>query len=139
MPDNDYPEGTYLAFDYGVKRIGVAKGQTISRSASPLKIVQAGTSTQWNEITALIQEWAPAALVVGIPYTEDGTTTPHIKKILKFIEELKQRFRIPVFDIDERLSSYAAKDLLSQATNRRIRALDDTAAAVILQSWFDGH
>lgn len=130
--------GTYLAFDYGQKRIGIASGNTVSLTASPLGIIRSNKALDWQPIQAIIDEWAPAGFVVGMPHTADGKSTPHIKRIMAFAEQLAHRFNRPVHFIDEHLSSHAAKDLLSQATNRRIRALDDTAAAVILQTWFDG-
>ncbi len=130
--------GTYLAFDYGQRRIGVASGNTISRSANPLTIITSHKNIDWKEIEKTINEWLPVGFVVGMPYTADGKITPHLKRIKNFAAELEQQFKLPVYFIDEHLSSHAAKDLLSQSTSRRIRALDDTAAAVILQTWFDG-
>lgn len=136
-PSPHFPAGTYIGFDYGHKRLGLASGQTISRTASPLDIIPVSKGINWDSISAIINEWLPAGLVVGMPYTEDGRETPHIKRIQQFIQQLSERYQLPVFTVDEHLSSYAAKDLLSQSTNRRIRELDDTAAAVILQTWLD--
>ena len=76
-------------------------------------------------------------VVIGVPGTADGKTGKIHKRIRHFISQLQARFKLPIYEIDERLSSFAARDLLSQTTQRKIARLDDTAAAVILQSWFD--
>ncbi|MCW8964014.1 MAG: Holliday junction resolvase RuvX [Gammaproteobacteria bacterium] len=136
MPDLPRP-GTYLGFDYGRKRIGVAVGQTISRSASALEIIQSDKDTQWRRIEQLVQEWQPVGAIVGMPNTADGQSTNIHQQIKKFIAQLQIRFKLQVYEIDERLSSFEARDLLSQSTKRRIAPLDDTAAAVILQTWLD--
>lgn len=135
---NSVTEGTYIAFDYGQKRLGVASGQTITGSANPLEVITLSNDINWQRIEQIIAEWSPCGLVVGMPYTADGKTTPHLKKIQRFIQELESRFSLPVYSIDEHLSSHAARDLLSHSTKRKISAIDDTAAAVILQTWFDG-
>jgi len=127
----------YLGFDYGHKRIGVAVGQTISQSANALEIIPANKDTEWQRIERLIHEWQPKGVIVGIPSTADGKTGKIHRLIKSFIAELESRFHLKVYEIDERLSSFAAKDLLSQSTKSRIPPLDDTAAAVILQTWFD--
>ncbi len=131
--------GTYLAFDYGQKRLGVACGQTITRSAGPLEIIPVAGGIDWCRIEQLIEEWEPTGLIVGMPYTADGARAPHIKRIHHFISNMESRFQLPVFPVDEHLSSYTARDLLSQSTHRKVRALDDAAAAVVLQTWFDSH
>lgn len=131
------PEGTYLAFDYGKKRIGVASGNTISMSTTPLAIITAENSINWQQIEATVREWSPVGFVVGIPYTRDSRTTPHLQSTRAFARQLQQRFNYPVYFIDEHLSSHAAKSLSSQSTGRKKRALDDIAAAMILQTWFD--
>ena len=136
MPDKPKP-GTYLGFDYGHKRIGIAVGQTISRSASALEIIQVNKDTQWRRIEQLIQEWRPIGAIIGVPVTADGQSGKIHQQIQKFITQLQSRFNLPVYEIDERLSSFAARDLLSQSTQRKIARLDDTAAAVILQTWLD--
>ena len=129
--------GTYLGFDYGHKRIGVAVGQTITRSASALEIVAADKKMHWQRISQLVEEWCPVGIVVGIPITADGKAGDIHRQINKFIHQLEQRFQLPVQKIDERLSSFAAKDLLSPSSASRIPPLDDRAAAVILQTWLD--
>lgn len=129
--------GTYLGFDYGHKRIGVAVGQTITRSASALEIIRANKNSKWKRIGQLIQEWQPVAAIVGVPTTADGQSGNIHRQIKGFILQLQVRFNLQVYEIDERLSSFAARDLLSQSTKRKIVPQDDTAAAVILQTWLD--
>lgn len=136
MPDRPAP-GTYLGFDYGVKRIGIAVGQTITRSANALQILPGNHQDMWQQLENIVRQWQPAGFVVGMPMTADGQTGELHSRIDKFIGQLHQRFGLPVYTIDERLSSYAARDLLSQTTKRKITSVDDTAAAVILQTWLD--
>ena len=138
MPDH-YPPGTYLGFDYGEQYTGIAVGQTISKSASPLAIVKTRQADLWPEIDRLVAEWRPTGMVIGMPVTADGDISTIHKKIRKFIGQLQQRYQVDTFTIDERLSSYAAADLLSATTNRKIPRLDDTAAAVILETWLAEH
>ena len=136
MPDKPKP-GTYLGFDYGHKRIGIAVGQTVSLSAAALEIVSVNKGVEWQRIGQLIQEWQPRGAVIGVPVTADGKTGKIHQLIKTFTDQLEARFNLQVYEIDERLSSFAAKDLLSQSTKSRMSPLDDTAAAVILQTWFD--
>ena len=138
MPDH-YPAGTYLGFDYGEQYTGIAVGQTISKSASPLAIVKTSQVDLWPEIDSLVAEWKPVGMVIGMPVTADGGITIIHKRISKFIDQLQQRYQVNTFTIDERLSSYAAADLLSGTTKRKIPRLDDTAAAVILETWLAEH
>ena len=138
MPDRFQP-GTYLGFDYGQKFIGIAVGQSISKSASPLAVIKNGKDDQWQQIDKHVDEWNPVGMVVGVPQTADGGITAIHKSISAFIERLQQRYHLDVFQINERLSSYAASDLLSSSTKRKIPRLDDTAAALILETWFAEH
>ena len=73
--------GTYLGFDYGHKRIGIAVGQTISKSASVLEIVPVNKNAQWQRITQLIQEWRPVGIIIGMPITADGQTGHSARRI----------------------------------------------------------
>ena len=140
MPDTPIDHhGTLLGFDYGHKRLGIAVGQTITRSASPVMTMDVSNGIDWQKIGALIEEWRPAALIVGLPLTADGQETPLLSAIQKFMRRLEGRFRLPVHGIDEHLSSHTAKDLLNSASPRRIAPLDAAAAAVILQTWLEQH
>lgn len=134
---------TALGFDFGHARIGVAIGDAITRSARPLRVVPAQQQRpDWEAIAQLIAQWQPDCLVVGLPSHADGTASPITQSALRFSRQLHGRFRLPVATIDERLSSWEAEQRQSQARHaggRRVKAagLDATAAAIILESWFN--
>jgi putative Holliday junction resolvase len=133
--------GTLLAFDFGEKRIGVAIGNTISASTRPLVTLNdEGNEQRFAAIAALLQEWAPAALVVGLPCNEDGTPHELTRLCRRFADRLKGRFGLPVILVDERYTSASASSQLSDAGIRGIKQkplLDQVAAQQILQAWFD--
>ncbi len=136
------PPATVLAFDFGTRRIGVAIGNTLTRSARPLTtIAQHEGEARLAAIAALIDEWRPDRLVVGIPVHADGT--PHRTTALarRFAQTLSQRFGLPVAAADERHTTQAAQSVLSAAGgDRRGReARDEIAAQIILQGWLDDH
>ena len=134
---------TALGFDYGEKRIGVAVGQSLTGSASPLGVVAVrGGEPDWEALGRLVQEWRPAALVVGLPYNMDLSEQEMTHKARHFSQRLIERFPLPVHTVDERLSSREAEAALKerrQAGRRRITRedIDGAAACVILQSWFN--
>ncbi|TNF93459.1 MAG: Holliday junction resolvase RuvX [Gammaproteobacteria bacterium] len=128
---------SYLGFDFGTKRLGIATGQSVSKTATPLTILDVSRGIQWEKITAIIDEWHPSALIVGLPLTADGTETPIIQAINKFIRQLAGRYHLPIHTIDEHLSSHTAKNLLNRTSTRKIAPLDASAAAVILQTWLE--
>ncbi|MFW9621587.1 MAG: Holliday junction resolvase RuvX [Macromonas sp.] len=106
---------TFLAFDYGLKRTGVASGNTISRTASPQATIKAEGDARFVQIAARIHEWQPNALVVGVPYHPDGAAHDNTARALKFARQLRGRFNLPVHEVDERYStteahSFGAKD-----------------------------
>ncbi|MCC6202007.1 MAG: Holliday junction resolvase RuvX [Gammaproteobacteria bacterium] len=122
---------TLLAFDFGERRIGVAVGQTISASARPLGVVTARAGKpDWTKLDRLIAEWAPDLLLVGLPRHLDGTEHELAARVTKFANRMRQRYRLPLQFVDERLTSY-------EATQRALpgEALDPYAAQVILESW----
>lgn len=132
---------TILAFDYGLRRIGVATGQPVTRSASPLAVVRNGDDgPDFNQIGKLIAEWRPACLVVGMPAYADGSPSPTGALVAKFVEQLR-RFGLPVQTTDERYSSVEAERLLKDArrrgSRRRVRKemVDSTAAVLIAERW----
>ncbi len=131
--------GFYLAFDYGQKHLGIAGGQSVTRSTNPVEVVPVTGGRHWLRIEQLVQEWQPCGLVVGMPCTADGTVTPFIRRVSRFASDMEARFHLPVYRIDEHLSSYAARDRLPRMKRRKMRLFDDVAAAVILQTWFDNH
>jgi len=135
------PSGTLLAFDFGTKRIGVAVGNSISGTAQPLtSINDEKNDVRFATIAALIEEWGPAALVVGLPCNDDGT--PHEMTMLsrRFANRLKGRFNLPTLLVDERYTSAAASSVLDAAGihGRKQKSLiDQYAAQQILQAYFD--
>ena len=139
--------GTVMAFDFGEKRIGVATGETMLKMAHPLTTINAEENEiKFAQIAALIQEWRPALLVVGLPMHMDGhldNNKPHLLTQLskKFAQRLEGRFNLPVVMVDERLSSFDAAQNLNAAGIKGIKQkamLDAAAAQSILQSYFNG-
>lgn len=129
---------TYLAFDFGEKRIGTAVGDTITGTARPLATLTGGM----DAVLKLVIEWRPAALVVGLPLMEDGSDQRITTLTRKFAKDLEARSKLPVHFSDERYSSRAADDLLrdarsSGAMTRRVKKGDrDGLAAKILLEQF---
>jgi putative Holliday junction resolvase len=133
--------GTLLAFDFGEKRIGVAVGNTISATAQPLTTLRDERNEQrFAAIAALIREWQPAALVVGLPCNDDGTPHELTRLCRRFANRLKGRFDLPTILVDERYTSAAASSQLNEAGIRGIKQkplLDQVAAQQILQAYLD--
>lgn len=126
-----------LAFDYGTHRIGVAFGQELTGTATPLEILPARDGIpDWQQIEALIKEWQPDAFVVGLPVNMDGTEGPITPRARKFGNRLHGRFHKPIHTMDERLSSIEAKEKLASANQKNSIGLDSMAATLILESWF---
>ena len=122
---------TIFAFDFGVKRIGVAMGNTMIRQAQPVKVISAiDNATRFAAIEALLDEWKPARLVVGLPMHPDGTEHDMTARARKFANQLNGRFNLPVELVDERYSS-------AVISAKRGEVIDDRAAAIILQQYFD--
>lgn len=132
---------TVLGIDYGLKRIGIATGQTITGSASPITTLnQINGSTDWESIEKLIDQWKPQALIVGMPYYLDGQENDMTKVVEAFCLELEQRFAMPIFKINEALSSYEAEAILKKNTKigkHNKHEIDKMAAAIIVQNWLD--
>jgi putative holliday junction resolvase len=134
MPEN----WVLLAFDFGLRRIGVAVGQTITGSANPLPLLLAKRGQpDWEEVAQLIQSWQPNALLVGLPYQMDGSEQALSFAARKFAADLKARFSLPVHLTDERLTSREAKRQLAEsgANPRDYPPLDSYAAKLILEAW----
>lgn len=124
-------EHTYLCFDYGAKRIGVAVGQTLTGTATPLETIKVINGTpDWEKITGLIRQWQPHALVVGLPFHMDNSRQAITESTEKFTRQLEGRYRLQVFRAEERLTTYEARNRL-----KKNRDLDPVAAQVILESW----
>ena len=133
--------GTLLAFDFGVKRIGVAVGNTLTGTAQALTTVQGEKNEQrFAAIATLIREWQPAALVVGLPSHEDGTPHELTRLCRRFAQRLKGRFILPTILVDERYTSAIASTQLAEMGIYGIKQkplLDQVAAQQILQAYFN--
>lgn len=132
---------TILAFDFGLRRIGVAVGQQVTHSASPLGVVKnAIDGPDWERVESLLAEWRPARLIVGMPLHADGTENETTAAVRLFIAELN-RFDLPVDTVDERYSSLEAQEMLKDERARggsgRIsrEMIDSAAAKLIAERW----
>lgn len=139
---SQHSDGTVFAFDFGEKRIGVAVGEHILGIAHPLTTIETeATNERFNLIAALINEWKPSLLVVGLPLSMDGEEHALTLLSKKFARRLDGRFGLPVIMVDERLTSIEASQSLKQAgvdSRKQKPMLDQVAAQTILQSYFDG-
>ncbi len=131
---------TVLGFDFGTSRIGLAAGQAITGTATPIDPVSARDGIpQWDKLESAIAEWKPQALVVGIPLNMDGTISEMARRARKFANRLNERFKLPVFLMDERLTTSEAKQIhlaSGGGTNFRKESVDGIAAQLIVESWF---
>ena len=134
---------TGMAFDYGTKKIGVAVGQSITQTASPLAVLSARDGIpDWDVLEMLVKEWRPGIFIVGMPFNMDGSENDMTIRAQKFIQRLSGRFNTPCYSMDERLSSRAAKDMrkaMAEAHGKRYNekdVVDSLAAQLILENWF---
>ena len=127
---------TLIAFDFGEKRIGIATGQTVTRTATPLDTIPVqGGKPDWSAIDRLVDAWKPDALVVGLPLNMDGTEQWITARARRFANRLRARSGLPVHLADERLSTREAWTRLVESGARR-DGPDPVAAQVILEGWF---
>jgi putative holliday junction resolvase len=133
-----------LAFDYGTRRIGVASGDTLTRTARPLQTFEHSGQLPWAQFERLIREFRPARLVVGLPCNMDGTPTTLTETTRQFANELQARYGIRTVMVDERLSSREAEGNLREARaaglkSRRLTRgdIDMAAAKILLERWFE--
>jgi len=127
--------GVVIGFDFGLKRIGVAIGQTITQTAAPETIINSKDGKpDWEHITRLFEMWKPVAIVVGLPMRMDGTEQALTQPARKFGQRLSGRYQRPVFYIEEQLSSI-------EAENRQLKQqhIDDHAAQIILENWLQAN
>lgn len=136
------PEGTVLAFDYGTKRVGVAVGEPALGTAHALPGIAASGEQLMASLAALVAEWKPVKLVVGVPVDTAGAAHEMTRRAERFARQLEARFRLPVARVDERYTSAEAESRLREATGARRaakasreRALDSLAARVILEQY----
>ena len=127
-----------LGLDFGMRHIGLAIGQVITNTATPLDSIKAQDGIpEWDLIQQVIDEWGVDALIVGLPYNMDGTEQPMTALARKFGRRLEARFHLPVHFVDERLTSYEAKKELTGhgSTKKRPKNVDSVAARIIVESW----
>lgn len=141
--DRHTSTGTLLALDFGLRRIGIASGSTITQTASPLQTIDAADGEpDWIALDSLLEEWKPAILIVGLPYNTDGSESDMTARSRRFAAQLEERYGLQVSLADERYTSAEAESILKQqrqsgARNKRIRKedVDSLAAALIAESW----
>lgn len=140
MP-NPIAENTeiYLAFDFGMRNIGVAVGQRITKTATALTILLAKNGVpNWQEISQLIKHWRPTALVVGVPLHMDGREQQITAAAKNFIEELRKHFALPVYAAEERLTTKSAREQIFSSGGYKAlqqEPIDSLAAKIILEGW----
>ena len=120
---------TFLAFDFGLKRTGVAVGTRMMRTAQPLGSIQAQGDTKFALIAKRIAEWQPDALVVGVPFHPDGASHENTDRARKFARQLQGRFGLKVFEVDERYST-------TEALSTGAADADAASASIILEQFF---
>lgn len=124
-----------LGFDFGLKRIGVAVGNGVTATASALAPLRAQDGTpDWNAVRKLLDEWKPDRLVIGLPINMDGTPSEMSARAERFARRLEGRFNLRCELMDERLSSFEARGLISESG--RDASTDSVAACLVLESWF---
>ncbi|WP_130536709.1 Holliday junction resolvase RuvX [Thiomicrorhabdus indica] len=131
------PEGVMIGFDFGLKRIGVAIGQTLTQTATPEAIVNSRDGVpDWEHITLLFEQWQPNAIIVGLPMRLDGSEQALTQPARKFGQRLSGRYHRPVYFIEEQLSSIEAENRQKQQKSRqKNQKIDDHAAQIILENW----
>lgn len=134
----------YLGFDYGLRRIGVAVGDALTRVARPLPTINNRRTPDWGAVAKILELWRPTACIVGLPLDMDGQHQAITTQAETFAEQLRRRCNVPVFLCDERLSSRSADDEIRTARadgrmNRRSRKgdRDGVAARLILEQWLN--
>ncbi|WP_101048289.1 Holliday junction resolvase RuvX [Macromonas nakdongensis] len=127
-PEVPASQQTFLAFDYGLKRTGVASGNRLTRSATPQATIQAEGDARFVQVAARLKEWQPDALVVGVPTHPDGAAHENTARALKFARQLRGRFNLPVYEVDERYSTTEAHSLGA-------RDADAASACIILEQF----
>ena len=124
-----------VAFDFGTKKIGVAVGQTATYTSSPLQIIiNKDNKVNWSEISILLNQWNPELIIVGKPLNMDGTDSEIMKQVEKFYEKLKNTYDVNLEYIDERLTTFEAKQILEYTD---IDQVDANAAKILIDNWFE--
>ena len=124
-----------IAFDYGEKKIGVAVGQTSTNTSSPLQIIfNKDNNTNWTSISSLLDEWKPDLILLGKPLNMDGSESEIMKKVDKFYKELKSIYDADIEFVDERLTTFEAREILKDEKHDNV---DAHAAKILIDNWFD--
>ena len=124
-----------IAFDYGEKKIGVAVGQTSTNTSSPLQIIfNKDNNTNWTCISSLLDEWKPDLILLGKPLNMDGSDSEIMKKVDKFYKELKSIYDADIEFVDERLTTFEAREILKDEKHDNV---DAHAAKILIDNWFD--
>ena len=124
-----------IAFDYGEKKIGVAVGQTSTNTSSPLQIIfNKDNKTNWTSISSLLDEWKPDLILLGKPLNMDGSDSEIMKKVDKFYKELKSIYDADIEFVDERLTTFEAREILKDEKHDNV---DAHAAKILIDNWFD--
>ena len=124
-----------VAFDYGTKKIGVAVGQTETYTSSPRQIIYNDhEKTNWNEIRMLINEWKPDLILIGKPINMDGTESEIMKKVDNFFKKLQKISNTKCEYIDERLTTFEAKEILGES---KVAEVDAHAAKILIDNWIE--
>mgnify|MGYP001548404009 FL=1 len=122
-----------VSFDFGIKKIGVAVGQTKTRTSSPLDIIfNKNNKINWSSIQSIVEEWRPELILVGKPLNMDGTESAIMEKVNSFFNKLKKKTNIPCEYVDERLTSFEARQNLSEL---KTDLVDAQAAKILIDHW----
>jgi putative Holliday junction resolvase len=120
---------TFLAFDFGIKRTGVATGNRLTRTASPQPTINANNAQRLDAVAQRVRQWQPDALVVGVPFHPDGAAHENTARAQKFARQLRAKFSLPVFEVDERYST-------TEAISSGAKDADAASACIILEQFF---
>jgi putative Holliday junction resolvase len=125
---------SFLAFDFGTRRVGVASGNTLTRQATPLRTLALEGEARFTAIAGMIGEWQPDALVVGVPFHPDGAPHDNTERARRFGRQLRGRFGLAVHEVDER---YTTTEAATDAAGGGARDLDAASAAIILNQFLN--
>lgn len=132
---------TLIGFDYGTKSIGIAVGQTVTNTANPLETIKSVHGVpDWERIDRILKDWAPQAIIVGVPFNMDDSEQRMTELARDFAAQLRQRFNLPVYEIDERLTTKEARAQLFEEKGYRgltKNSVDARAAKIILEDWMN--
>ena len=128
-----------MAFDYGLRNIGIAIGQNVTKSASTFYAIKAKEGVpDWTKLDSIVEEWEPGLFIVGEPFNMDGTKSEFQKKTVKFSSGLKKRYGVEIQMVDERLTTKEAKDRMESESNilKTSANKHSISAQIILEDWF---